>query len=51
MPFGLDGFEAAGLPMQGRAVDVVLAGDQVKVTVAGRDAAKGRLGEPVSVRL
>ena len=51
MPFGLDGFEATGLPMQGRAVDVVLGGEQVKVMVAGREAAKGRIGEPISVRL
>ncbi|MFI5207891.1 MAG: hypothetical protein ACHQX4_07715 [Gemmatimonadales bacterium] len=51
MPFGLDGFEATGLPMQGRVVDVVLGGEQVTVTVAGREAAKGRVGEPISVRL
>ena len=51
MPFGLDGFEATGLPLMGRAVDVLREGDRVTVRVAGREAAKGRLGEPLAVRL
>ncbi len=51
MPFALDGFEAKGLPMQGAAVDVARDGDAVQVRVNGREAAKGRLGEAIRVRL
>ncbi len=51
MPFPLDGFEARGLPMQGHAVDVRRAAEQVEVAVNGRAAARGRLGEPITVRL
>jgi hypothetical protein len=51
MPFVLDGFEATGLPMQGALVDVAREGDAVQVRVSGREAARGRVGEPITVRL
>ena len=51
MPFGLDGFEVKGLPIQNAVVDVMREGDQVTVMVNGRDAARGRLGEAMTVRL
>ncbi len=51
MPFPLDGFEAAGLPMQGALVDVVRDGDALAVRVNGAEAARGRVGEPIRVRL
>jgi hypothetical protein len=51
MPFNLDGFEAKGLPMQGASVDVARDAEQVVVTVNGREAARGRVGVPISVSL
>ncbi len=51
MPFALDGFEAKGLPMQGALIDVVRDGDRVAVQVNGREAARGRVGEPIEVRV
>jgi hypothetical protein len=51
MPFGLDGFEAKGLPMQGASVDVAREGEQLLVHVNGREAARGRVGEPMQIRL
>jgi hypothetical protein len=51
MPFALDGFEATGLPMQGSSVDIVREGERVLVRVNGREAARGRVGEPIEVRL
>ncbi len=51
MPFGLDGFEVKGLPMQGSSLDIAREGEQLLVRVNGRDAAKGRVGEPIAVRL
>jgi hypothetical protein len=30
---------------------VVLGGEQVKVRVAGHEAATGRIGEPIAIRL
>lgn len=51
MPFALDGFEARGLPMQGTAIDVAREGEQVLVRVNGREAARGKVGEPIQVRL
>ncbi len=51
MPFGLDGFEAKGLPMQGASVDVAREGEQLLVRVNGREAARGRVGEPIPVHL
>jgi len=51
MPFALDGFEAAGLPMQGASLDIVRAGERLTVRVNGREAARGRVGEPIQVRL
>ena len=51
MPLGLDGFDAQGLPMQGTLVDVARSGEQLKVSVNGREAARGRMGEPIEVRL
>ncbi len=51
MPFTLDGFEATGLPMQGASIDVSRVGDAVRVVVNGTEAARGRLGEPIEVRL
>ena len=51
MPCALDGFEARGLPMQGAAVDVVRDGDRLTVAVGGREAARGRVGEPIVVTL
>ncbi|MDO8665511.1 MAG: hypothetical protein Q7J79_02790, partial [Gemmatimonadales bacterium] len=51
MPLALDGFEAHGLPMQGAAVDVVRAGDHIVVSVNGSEAARGRMDEPIEVRL
>ena len=51
MPFGLDGFEAKGLPMQGTLVDVVREGEQVRVLASGREAARGKVGVPIEVRL
>lgn len=51
MPFGLDGFEAKGLPMQGASVDVAREGEQLVVHVNGREAARGRVGDPILVRL
>jgi hypothetical protein len=51
LPFGLDGFEARGLPMQGSVVDVVRDGEQVLVQVNGHEAARGRLGDGIELRL
>jgi hypothetical protein len=51
MPFPLDGFVARGLPMQGNAVDVAREGDHLLVRVNGREAARGRVGTPIEVRL
>jgi hypothetical protein len=51
MPFPLDGFVARGLPMQGHAVDVAREGDHLLVRVNGREAARGRVGTPIEVRL
>ena len=51
MPFVLDGFEAVGLPMQGALVDVARDGDQLQVRIGGREAARGRLGVPIELRL
>jgi hypothetical protein len=51
MPFGLDGFEAKGLPMQGTLVDVIREGEQVRVLTGGREAARGKVGAPIEVRL
>ena len=51
MPFPLDGFEARGLPMQGASVDVTRDGEQLVVLVNGREAARGRLGEAIEVRV
>jgi hypothetical protein len=51
MPFSLDGFEARGLPMQGALVDVEREGERVVVRVNGREAARGRVGEPLGIRL
>lgn len=51
MPFALDGFEARGLPMQGAVLDVAREGDRLVVQVNGREAARGRVGEPIQVRL
>ena len=51
MPFNLDGFEAKGLPMQGASVDVVRDGEQLLVHLNGREAARGRLGQPIEVSL
>ena len=44
-------WEQAGLPMQGAAVDVVRAGDAIRVSVNGREAARGKMGTPIEVRL
>ena len=51
MPFALDGFEARGLPVQGTVVDVARDGQGVLVHVNGREAARGRVGEPIQVQL
>jgi hypothetical protein len=51
MPFALDGFEARSLGMQGASVSVTREEDHVRVEVNGREAARGRLGEPIRVRL
>ena len=51
MPFALDGFEVRGLPMQGASVDVVREGERLVVHVNGREAAKGRVGDPIRVQL
>jgi len=51
MPFALDGFEASGLPMQGAAIDVTRSGADVRVAVNGREAARGKVGAPIEVRL
>ena len=51
MPFALDGFEARGLPMQGTVMDVSRERETVLVHVNGREAARGRLGEPIQVQL
>jgi hypothetical protein len=51
MPFALDGFELTGLPMQGALLDVARAGDALRVAVNGREAARGRMGEAIEVRL
>ncbi len=50
-PFPLDGFDAKGLPMQGASVDVAREGDRLLVVVNGREAARGRVGEPVEIQL
>ena len=51
MPCALDGFEARGLPLQGAGVDVVRDGERLVVSVGGREAARGRLGEAIEVTL
>jgi hypothetical protein len=51
MPFALDGFEAVGLPMQGARVDVRRDGEALVVHLNGREAARGRLGEPIALQL
>jgi hypothetical protein len=51
MPFPLDGFEARGLAMQGAAVDVEREDQRLVVRVNGREAARGRLGEPIRIAL
>lgn len=51
MPCALDGFEARGLPMQGSLVDVVRDGEQLVVSVGGREAARGRMNEAIEVAL
>jgi hypothetical protein len=51
MPLPLDGFEARGLPMQGALLDVVREGDKLIVSVNGNEAARGRMDEPIEVRL
>ncbi len=50
-PFPLDGFEARGLPMQGASLDVAREGERLVVMVNGQDAARGRMGEPIEIRL
>ncbi len=51
MPLPLDGFEALGLPMQGAVVDVIREADRLLVRVNGNEAARGRMDEPIEVRL
>ena len=51
MPFVLDGFEATGLPMQGALVDVAREDEVIQVRIAGREAARGKVGTPIEVRL
>jgi hypothetical protein len=51
MPCALDGFEARGLPMQGVLVDVVRDGEQLMVSVGGREAGRGRVNEAIEVAL
>ena len=51
MPFPLDGFEAKGLPMQGASLDIAREGEAMRVMVNGREAARGRVGEPILVQL
>jgi hypothetical protein len=51
MPCLLDASEATGLPMQGARVDVRREGEEVTVRVAGREAARGRLGTAIEVTL
>ncbi len=51
MPCSLDGFEARGLPMQGTTADVVREGERLVVAIGGREAARGRVGEPIEVTL
>ena len=51
MPFAVEGFEALGLPMQGATVEVVRSGEAVSVTVNGRAAGRGTVGQPVAVEL
>jgi hypothetical protein len=51
MPFPLDGFAAAGLPMQGATVDVEREDDTFVARLNGRVAGKGRVGEPLRISL
>lgn len=51
MPCVLDGFEASGLPMQGTLVDVRRDDEALTVSVGGREAARGRVGEAIEVTL
>jgi hypothetical protein len=51
MPFVLDGFEATGLPMQGALVDVAREDEVIQVRIAGREAARGKVGTPIEVHL
>ena len=51
MPFGLDGFEVKGLPMQGASIDVAREGERLLVHVNGREAARGRVGEAIELHL
>ena len=50
-PFPLDGFEARGLMVQGAKVDVARDAERFVVHVGGREAARGRLGEALEIRL
>ncbi len=51
MPVALDGFVARGLPMQGTRVDVVREAERLVVSVNGREAGRGHLGEAIEVTL